>query len=692
MSIENPLLYHDGLPKFASIEPQHVVPAMEKVIADTKQGLADIEQNVEATWDGLMEPLRELWVPFGDVWGAVAHLNMVKNSPELREAYDQVLPQVVSLSLEASQSKVVYEGMVAIRNSAQWDQLDRAQQRVIEHGIRDAELSGVALEGEQLDRFNAIAGELSALGSKFSNNVLDATKAWSMEITDPADTEGWPQNLLQGASASWNSANPEAATASTPEKGPWRITLDHPSFGPFLQHSRNSEQRKEVLLQQTTRATDGEFDNRELMKKIIKLNAEQAQLLGFNTFAEMSLHSKMVPDVATVRKMTDDLYKVAKPAAEKEFAELTEFAKASGFEGELKQWDMSFYVERLREKLFNFTDDQVRPYFPLEQVLEGLFGLCTKLFGLTFKKDEAGEVEIWDKDVSYYHVYNEAGELISGFYLDPYSRPENKRGGAWMNICQSRQYYNGKLRLPIVYLVCNGTAPVGDKPSLMSFYEVLTLFHEFGHGLHGMLCNVDYPNVGGTAGVEWDAVELPSQFMENWCYESETLLGMAKHYQTGEPLPKDIFDKILESRIFRAGSAMVGQLIYGSIDMALYDGYDPYGEESPMELQQRIFTEMAVIPPLPENGFICSFTHIFCGGYSAGYYGYKWAEVLSADAYAAFEEVGLENGDEISALGREFAEKVLARGGSEHAAEVFKSFRKRDPKADALLRHNGLLA
>lgn len=684
----NPLLVSEGLPRFDEIAPEHVVPAMKQVLSDAEQKIAALEKNLTPTWSGLLKPLEDLDIPFEYAWGPVGHLMAVKNSDALRKAYQEIQPDVVAFSLRAQQSRPIYEGLKTICDSAQWQALDPAQQRCIELKIRAAEHAGVGLEGAAKERFNQIAKELSKIGTDFSNHVLDATKAFELIIEDRADTEGWPKSLKQVAAQSYKQAN--EGKEATPENGPWRITLDFPSFSPFMQHHRRRHHREHVYRAYVTRASSGEFDNSDFIARILKLRKEQAALLRFNTFAEWSLASKMAPGVAAVEQMFEELGAASKQPAGKDFEELQALAKTGGQTEPLMHWDIAFWSERLREQRFDYTDDQLRPYFPLPNVLDGLFGLCERLFGIRIVRTDGTNAHLWHPDVQFFEVFREEAPIAS-FYLDPYSRPADKRGGAWMNECLNRRWINGALRLPVVHLCCNGTPPVGDTPSLMSFTEVETLFHEFGHGLQGMLTTVDYADVAGINGVEWDAVEIASQFMENWCYHKPTLIGMTAHVETGEPLPDDLFEKICAARTFRAGSLMVRQLSFGKTDMALHHHTDPNGKETAFDVERRIAREYAVLPPLPEDRFLCAFTHIFAGGYAAGYYSYKWSEVLSADAFAAFEEAGLGDEKAVARMGRKFRDTILALGGSRHPMDVYRAFRGREPSTQALLRHNGLL-
>jgi oligopeptidase A len=686
---DNPLTKREGLPDFDNIKTEHVVPAMSHALEQAETELSQIEANFTPTWEGLCQPLEDIDLHFDYTWSVINHLVSVKNSEELRKAYQEVLPKVINFSLRMSQSKPIYEGLKKLKNSPDFEKLNDAKKRIIEHKLKSAEQSGVGLEGKTKERFNEIANRLSKLATDFSNNVLDATKAYELVITKKQDTEGWTSNLKNLAAQSYAQKKDDEDIKADPENGPWRITLDNPIAGPFLQHSRNREQRKQVYHSLVTKASSGKLDNTPLIEEILKLRKEMAEILGYKTFAELSLSNKMAPDVDAVNKMSQELATAARPFAKKEFEDVKKLAKEMGHEDELKHWDLSFYNERLREKRFDYTDEQLRPYFPLPRVLEGLFGIAERLFSIKIKKSEKSYPK-WNKDVFFFDVCDENGELIANFFLDPYSRPAEKRGGAWMNEALGRRLIDGKVRLPVIYLVCNGTPPVGDKPSLMSFREVNTLFHEFGHGLQGMLTKVNEAEAAGINGVEWDAVELASQFMENWCYHKPTLLGMAKHYETGETLPEDLFEKIKASKNFNSGGGMLRQIEFGQIDMTLHHDFDPFGNEKPLEVAKRIAENYRVMKPYKHAKFLCSFAHIFSGGYSAGYYSYKWAEVLSADAFAAFEEAGLDNEDKVKELGKKYRETILALGGSKHPAEVFRMFRGRDANTRALLRHSGL--
>ncbi|MGK7918334.1 MAG: M3 family metallopeptidase [Prochloraceae cyanobacterium] len=685
---DNPLLRGKGLPPFDQIKPEQVVSGITQLLQELETELTHLEANVTPTWSGLVEPLTEIEERLSWSWGIVGHLMGVKNSPELRQAYETAQPQVVQFVNQLSQSKPLYQAFKALRQGEKWTTLEPAQKRIVEAAIRDAELSGVGLEGEKRERFNQIQLKLAELATKFSNNLLDATKAFKLKLTSQEEVAGLPPSSLSLAA---QTARTEGEENASPENGPWVITLDYPSYIPFMKYAANRELREKLYKAFITRAASGELDNNPLIDRILELRQEQAQLLGYGSYSQVSLARKMAPDVVAVEKLLEELRSVSYDAAVKELEELKAFAKTE----DLKHWDISFWTEKQKEAKFAFNAEELRPYFPLPQVLEGLFGLAKRIFGVTITAAD-GQAPVWQEDVRYFQITDETGEVIAHFYLDPYSRPGEKRGGAWMNDCLNRGKIreNGKVttRLPVAYLVCNQTPPVDGKPSLMTFEEVETLFHEFGHGLQHMLTKVDYPGAAGINNVEWDAVELPSQFMENWCYDRTTLLGMAKHYETAEALPEHYYQKLLAARNYMSGSLMLRQLHFSFLDLELHHRYQPGGEETPKQVRDRIAETTTVISPLPEDSFLCGFGHIFAGGYAAGYYSYKWAEVLSADAFAAFEEAGLENEEAIASVGKRFRDTVLALGGSVHPMEVFQAFRGREPQTEPLLRHSGLLS
>ena len=693
------------LPRFDRFAVDRVEPDVAELLTNAEEGFAKIEREVAPTYAATVTAADRLFEPFERVWGPVGHLMGVQNSPELRAAQAAAQPKIVRFGLKTAQSRPIYEALVALRDGAEWEKLSSVQRRIVSHKILSAELAGVALEGEKKERFNALAEEASKLSTEFSNHVLDATKAFSLTLTDPAEVDGVPQTARRLFAAAHNEAKGRTASENdepeaTPENGPWRVTLDGPAMIPFLQHATRRDLRERVYRAHVTKASGAgespeEDDNTPLVGRILAIRQKIAELLGYPHYAAVSLAEKMAPDVVAVEKLHADLLGAAKDGAAEDMADLKPLAERYGLD-EIRHWDVAFLAERLREERFEFTDEDLRPYFALPNVLEGLFSLCRRLFGVTVEHAD-GEAPVWHPDARFFRLRlssegDEAGETIAGFYLDPYSRPADKRGGAWMGDCLGRRRNaDGSLQLPVAYLICNGTPPTGDTPSLMSFREVETLFHEFGHGLQHMLTTVEEPGAAGISGVEWDAVELPSQFMENWCYHRPTLMGFAKHHETGEPLPDELFEKIVKARTFRAGSQMCRQIGFGSSDMKLHSSPEIAGDaDAALELHRETLTATAVLPPLGEDRTLCSFSHIFAGGYAAGYYSYKWAEVLSADAFAAFEEAGLDDEAAVERTGRRFRDTVLSLGGGEDPMGVFERFRGRPPQPDALLRHSGL--
>ena len=678
----NPLLAGQGLPAFDQIQPGLIVPGITQLLQELARELTDLEAQITPTWEKLVEPLTRIEERLSWSWGIIGHLMGVKNSPELRQAYETVQPQVVEFISRLSQSKPIYEAFLSLRQGESWGQLDEAQQRIVEASLRDAQLAGVGLVGEKKDRFNAIQLELAEITTKFSNNLLDATKAFQLKLTTPEDIAGLPPSLLSLAA---QTARAQGETNASNETGPWVISLDFPSYFPFMKYSDNRELREKLYKAYVSRADLGELDNNPLIDRILQLRQEQAHLLGYSTYAEVSLVRKMANSVDEIEKLLDNLRQVSYEAAKEDLEALKTFAETD----DLKHWDIAYWSEKQRQAKFNFSAEELRPYFPLPRVLEGIFSLAKRIFGVEIIAAD-GKAPIWHPDVRYFQINDEKGKKIAYFYLDAYSRPAEKRGGAWMDVCIGRAKTGTEVRLPVAYLICNQTPPVDGNPSLMTFEEVTTLFHEFGHGLQHMLTTVDYSGAAGINNVEWDAVELPSQFMENWCYDRPTLMSMAKHYETGETLPEHYYQKLLLAKNYMSGSAMLRQLHLSLVDLELHHRYQPNGGETPKQVRQRLAATTTIIPPLPEDAFLCSFGHIFAGGYAAGYYSYKWAEVLSADAFAAFEEVGLDNEEAVKAIGRRFRDTVLAMGGSSHPMNVFKAFRGREPSTEPLLRHSGL--
>ncbi|PKA48468.1 oligopeptidase A [Apostasia shenzhenica] len=668
----NPLLRDFEFPPFDVVEPKHVRPGIRELLRRLEGNLVELERTLEPTWSKLVEPLERIVDRLQVVWGIVNHLKTVKDSPELRSAIEEVQPDKVKFQLRLGQSKPIYNAFKAIQDSSSWPTLSDAHKRIVEAQIREAVLNGVALETQQTQNFNEIEQELAKLSQKFSENVLDATKNFEILILDKKELDGLPPTAFALFAQTAQSKGHENASA---ESGPWVVTLDHPSFFAIMQHARNRALREEVYRAHITRASKGNLDNTPIIDQILKLRLEKAKLLGYNNYAEVSMSRKM----ATIQSAEDLIEKLriaSWNAAFQDMEDIRKFAEQKGAAeaGALSHWDISFWSERLRESKFDINEEELRPYFSLPQVMDGLFGLANKLFEINIEPAD-GLAPVWQPDVRFYCVKDTLGNPIAYFYFDPYSRPSEKRGGAWMDEVFARSRLLARvgsfIRLPIAHMVCNQIPPIGDEPSLMTFREVETVFHEFGHALQHMLTKQDEGLVAGIRGIEWDAVELPSQFMENWCFQRNTLMSIAKHYETGDLLPEEIYQKLLAAKTFRAGSLNLRQIRLASIDLELHTLYIPGGPESIYDVDHRVGKQSQVVPPLPEDRSLCSFIHIFAGGYAAGYYSYKWAEVLSADAFSAFEDAGLDNDEAIKTTGKRFRDTILAFGGGKPPLEVY---------------------
>jgi oligopeptidase A len=695
-----PLLAGEGLPEFAAITAEQVEQAIPRLLEELNDELTALEQRLEQrlaetsplSWSELMDPLHHLGERLRWSWGVVSHLNGVCNSPELRQAHQNQQGAVVAFGSRAGQSVPIYRALERLleqhRSSRAGDaaHLDPVQLRILQAERRDMQLRGVGLTGADQEAFNATTAELARLASDFGNHLLDATNTWSLSLSEEAELAGLPDSLRQLLAQAARDAG---------EPG-WRMGLDMPRVIPFLKYSGRRDLRETVYRAQVARASSGELNNWPLIERILTLRLEQARRLGYASWAEVSLASKMAGSVAEVEQLLEELRAAAYPIARSELEQLRACAARHGAaEAEdLKPWDVAFWAERLRRESFELDSEALRPWFPLEQVLQGLFGLCQRLFDIRIVSSDPDAAPTWHPDVRHFRVLDgSSGVPLAAFYLDPFSRPGSKRGGAWMDECLGRGVSRaGESVLPVAYLICNQSPPVGATPSLMTFEEVETLFHEFGHGLQHMLTTVERPQAAGINNVEWDAVELPSQFMENWCYDRATLMGMARHWQTGEPLPEAEYRKLLAARTFMNGTSTLRQVHFALTDLRLHSVWTPDCGRSPEQLRREIARTTTVLEPIAEDAFLCSFSHIFAGGYSAGYYSYKWAEVLSADAFSAFEEVGLDMEDEVVATGRRFRDTVLALGGSRSPAEIFEAFRGRPPSSEALIRHSGLVA
>ena len=679
MKQENPLLDISKLPLFSQIKPEHITPALDVVLHDNRAWLAQtLDSETRFTWNNLVAPMNEAGNRLDRMWSPVSHMNAVVNTDDLRKAYNDNLSRLSDYHTEMGQNAKLYQAMQSIR--AHETGLDAAQQKSLDDSLLGFTLSGVGLPDAQKERFREISQELSQLTSRFSDNVLDATNAWTKQILDVNELAGLPESALEMA----------AQTAKQRDMEGWVITLQFPSYFPVMTYADNRELRAEVYRAYTTRASElganAEWDNSQVMRDILRLRQAEAALLGYANFAELSLATKMAESPQQVLDFLEDLARKSKAFAVTEFAEIQTFAREQLGLDDVQAWDVGYVSEKMKQARFDFSEEDLKPYFPAARVISGLFTLVEKLFGVRIEQ-QTGHIDLWHKDVRFYLVYDRTDTVQACFYLDLYAR-QHKRGGAWMSDFCGRFRRADGLQIPVAFMTCNSSAPVGDKPALFTHDEVVTLFHEFGHGLHHMLTQVDYPDVAGINGVEWDAVELPSQFMENWCWERSVLDMIAAHWDTGEPLPEALFQKMQAARHFQTAMATVRQLEFALFDMKLH--LDPQAAEPGKveAIRREVLEQVAVIQPPAFNRMPNSFTHVFAGGYAAGYYSYKWAEVLSADAFARFEEEGLFN----SGVGEAFLKEVLQVGGSRKAMESFVAFRGRKPSVDALLRHNGLAA
>ncbi len=672
---ENPLLDFSGLPRFADIRPEHVGPAVDTLLARNRALVAQLGQLAEAPgWDNFVTPLDDANEQLSRAWGQVSHLNAVMNTPELREVYNANLPRLTQYYTELGQDAALYGRFKALRASPGFDAAARERVRWVDNELRDFRLSGVQLPLTERERFKSLREALDRVAARFSDNVLDATDAFSHRVTDPQELVGLPQDAR------------DAARASAQEKSldGYRFTLHMPSYLPVLQYAENRALRETLYRAYVTRAAEfgpTALDNTPLIGEILAARAESAHLLGFASYAELSLEPKMARTPAEVLGFLEGLAERAKPFARKDWAELTDFARERLHIEALESWDVAFVSERLQQERYAFSEQEVREYFPLARVREGLFGLVERLFGLHVV---AAAAPAWHPEVSFHEIRDREGARVGQFYLDLFARP-GKRGGAWMDDAITRRRRAQGIQTPVAYLNCNFTPPTAGRDALLRHEEVITLFHEFGHGLHHLLTQVEQRGVSGINGVEWDAVELPSQFMENFCWEWDVVSRMSGHIDTQAPLPKPLFDRMLAARNFQSGMQFVRQIEFALFDMHLHHDFDA-ATDTPLKLLERIRARVAVSVPPAYNRFPNNFSHIFAGGYAAGYYSYKWAEVLSADAFSLFEEVGVTD----AALGRRFHAEILAVGGTRPALESFVAFRGREPSMEALLRHSGM--
>ena len=674
---DNPLLDFSGLPRFADFKPDQVAPAVDQLLAENRVLIERVSvPRTPATWDDFVEPLEDANERLGRAWGVVGHLNAVMNSPELREAYNTNLSKVTQYYTELGQHEGLFARFRALKTSAGFAGLARAQRKIVENELRDFRLGGAELPPREKARFMAIRERLSELSSRFSDNLLDATNAFARYASDAKELAGIPEDVLAAAR--------EAAQAEG--KPGWKFTLHAPSYLPVMQYAESRALRAQMYKAYVTRASEfgkPEWDNTALIVEIVKLRRELARLLEFNDYAEYSLEPKMAESPRQVLEFLNELAVRAKPYAGRDLKEVTDFARTELKLDQVEAWDLAYASEKLRIARYDFSDQEVKQYFPEDKVLPGMFKLTETLYGLEIKPAQA---PAWHPDVRFYAIHDRSGNLVGQFYADLYARP-SKRGGAWMDEVMARRRKEGWLQTPVAYLNCNFSAPLAGKPALFTHDEVITLFHEFGHGLHHLLTRVDYLGVSGINGVEWDAVELPSQFMENFCWEWDVLAPMTGHVETGKPLPRALFDKMLAAKNFQSGMQTVRQLEFSLFDLRLHHDYDPGGTKSVLDLLDEVRARVAVVTPPVYNRFPHNFSHVFAGGYAAGYYSYKWAEVLSADAYSLFEENGVLD----PRTGDRFRDEILAVGGSRPALESFVAFRGREPKMDALLRHSGMV-
>ena len=673
----NPLLNMQDLPAFSKIKPEHVEEAIDALLADNRKAIDDLLKSVDQPdWFNMIEPIEEMDDRLSRAWSPVSHMNSVVNSDEMREAYNACLPKLSEYSTELGQNLELFKAYEAVYEKS--DNLDDAQKKVLENALKDFRLSGIDLPDEKKKRFGEISQALSKLHSQFEENLLDATNDWFKVIDDAAELAGLPESALGLA----------RQNAEQRELDGWVLTLDFPSYYPVMTYADNAGLREELYRAYNTRASDQaektQWDNSKIMDEILALRHEQSQLLGFDNFAEKSLAKKMARSSEEVFAFLNDLAARSRPQAENELQELQQFAQQEFGIDDLSPWDIAYYSEKLRQQKYNFTQEEVKPYFPVDRVIQGMFDIISELYDVNFVQLEG--IDTWHPDVRFYEIRDHQG-VRAKFYFDLYARPK-KRGGAWMDDCASRLKTSQRTQLPVAYMTCNFTPPVDGKPALLTHDEVETLFHEFGHGLHHMLTRVDYSAVSGINGVAWDAVELPSQIMENWCWEKQSLSMISGHYETGEPIPDDLFERMLAAKNFQSAMIMVRQLEFSLFDFRIHAEYDPAQGGRIYPILNEVRQQVAVIQPPEWSRFAHGFSHIFAGGYAAGYYSYKWAEVLSADAFSMFEENGVLD----KTTGKRFLENVLEKGGSEDAMDLFVAFRGREPEIDALLRHSGIAA
>ena len=680
----NPLLQNTPFPDVKAINPNHIEEAVDQLVKLVKEQLEQIENSPDDSFEALYTPLDIIDLQMERSWCLICCLQRVNDSDPLRIAFDKALPKMTEVELQLDQNEAIYRKLHSL---AERKDLTDVQRRIVDLRLREMDLGGVSLQGKAKERFNAISLELAELSKQFEDNNLDAVKSYQLVLDKQEEIAGLPPDTLRLAAQAYQQSLNTKEDANT-ETGPWLITLEIGSYISFMEYSTRRDLRERLYRAHITCAAHPPYDNSKLIAKILHLRKEKANLLGFPNFAAMSLSTKMAGNPETVTEFLDELQDVCYHKAKEEYAELGSYAQQHGFDGTLQHWDISYWRRRMKEKRFDLNKEKLRRYFPLPKVLEGMFTLANKLFSIKIQRDDMA-VTRWHEDVSFYKVYNEANEQIAAFFLDPYSRPKTKRYGAFVNLANSRRRLAEGLELPVCHVVCNFTPPLANQPSMLDFSEVTTLFHEFGHCLHNILTRVDYAEVAGIRGVEWDAVEFPSQFMENFCYLESVVKDISAHVDSGESLPTSMLKQLQESKNFHAADRLLFQLTYSYLDLQLHETFDPEDKDDPFTLMQRVMTEKGVLPPLAEDRCLCSFTHIFSACYAAGYYSYKWAEVLSADAFSLFKDSISDQ--QLRSNGHHYRDTILASGGSVHPMELFKRLCRRSPRTVALLENYGLV-
>lgn len=693
--LSNMFFMNQMLPKFKLFNINHIEVSINELIKEYHTNFVKLENKIENMYETISDSelynltiyeMEKIDYNLNYAWSIVSHMKSVKNSDELREVYDKCIPNIIEESSYTSQSKSFFNAYKKLKES---NDLNETQKRIIESSYKSMFLSGISLSKNDRDKFNDLKLKLNKLSSQFSNNIMDSISNYEMIIHSKDDINGIPLYALELFSQKAKKNYPE----STPENGPWKVSLDVPSYLPFMSHCKNESLRQELYLSYIQKGSTGDYNNIPLIKEIINHKQQMATMLGFNNYVEYSLEGKMASSKEEIEKMLNDLHTKAKKLAIEELNRIKDFKMEKTGNHDLNPWDITYFSEKMKEEKMGYKEEELKPYFPLDGVLNGLFTLAKKLFNIEIIEVNLSidDIHVWDEDVKYFRIYDN-GEEIASFYLDPYSRPGEKNGGAWMNGCIDKSKLLDKK--PVAYLICNGSPPMKEnnvciKPSLMSFDDVVTLFHEFGHGLQHMLTTIDESEAAGINNIEWDAVETPSQFMENWCYHKPTLKSFAKHYESNEPIPDELFNKIIENKNYNSGLGMLRQIYFSMIDLYLYST-NILTEDDILEIQYTFSKRYLITPFVKEDRFLCSFSHIFAGGYSAGYYSYKWAEIMSSDAFGVFEQYDMSDDTKMNEIGMKFRSTILSLGGSKDPLEVFKLFKGSEPSVEALLRHNGI--